>query len=162
MEEKILVFDQQKCTGCRLCELACSTFHTGESNPKRSRIKVAKRESMGVYLPLTCNHCERAYCVESCPAGACHRDPEMIHRVVIDKDKCIGCKSCVLSCPFGHPFFDMMERVSVKCNHCDGDPQCVAFCNPKAINYITSNKSEMFRKRKSANKLFESSKQLRK
>jgi len=51
-EEKVLVVDQQKCTGCRLCELVCSVFHTGTSNPSRSRVKVVKWEDVGFYLPM--------------------------------------------------------------------------------------------------------------
>ena len=84
MDEKILVVDQQKCTGCRQCEMVCSVFHTGASNPSRSRIKVVKWEAIGLYLPLACNHCEKAYCVEVCPTKACHREPENNNRVTID------------------------------------------------------------------------------
>jgi Fe-S-cluster-containing dehydrogenase component len=115
MEEKVLVVDQQKCTGCRLCEMVCSVFHTGASNPSRSRVKVVKWEEVGFYLPMACNHCEQAYCVEVCPTKACHREPENNNRVTIDKKLCIGCRTCIIACPFGHPFFDVQERVTVKC-----------------------------------------------
>jgi len=135
MQGKVLYIDHEKCTGCRECELACSVFHTGASNPSRARIKVYKWEWEGIYLPMTCQNCEDPFCVEVCPTKACHKDPEL-NRVVIDKDKCIGCKTCIVACPFGAPLFDKTEGITVKCNYCDGDPQCVRFCETKAIRYI--------------------------
>lgn len=161
MEEKVLVVDQQKCTGCRQCELVCSVYHTGASNPSRSRIKVFKWEHAGIYLPLICNHCEKAYCLEVCPTKACHREPELNHRVVIDKILCIGCKTCIMACPFDHPFFDVKERVTVKCDFCDGDPQCVAFCYAKAIYFVDTDNIQMSKKREAANKFADSMKQIR-
>ncbi len=135
MQEKVLVIDQEKCTGCRLCELVCSVYHTGSSNPSRARIKVIKWEDVGLYLPLTCQNCEDPHCVEVCPTKACHRDLER-HMVLIDKDKCIGCKTCILACPFGAPLFDKVERVTIKCDYCDGEPQCVRFCDIGAIKFV--------------------------
>jgi len=161
MEERVLVVDQQKCTGCRQCELVCSVYHTGSSNPSRSRIKVVKWEHAGIYLPLICNHCEKAYCLEVCPTKACHREPELNNRVVIDKKLCIGCKTCIMACPFSHPFFDIKEQVTVKCDYCDGDPQCVAFCYAKALFFTDADKIQMSKKREAANKFLESLKQIR-
>jgi anaerobic carbon-monoxide dehydrogenase iron sulfur subunit len=135
MPDKVLVIDHEKCTGCRLCELVCSVFHTGSSNPSRSRIKVVKWESVGIYLPLTCQSCEKPFCIEVCPAKACHRDLET-GTVVIDKDKCIGCKTCIIACPFGAPSFDHVDRVSIKCDYCGGEPQCARFCDVHAIKYM--------------------------
>ncbi len=153
MLEKVLVIDLERCTGCRQCEMVCSVFHTGASNPSRSRIKVIKWENVGVYLPMACNHCEQAYCVEVCPTKACHREPVNHNRVMIDKKRCIGCRTCILACPFGHPFFDVQERVTVKCDYCDGDPQCVRFCEVKAISFTDADKANISRRREFANKL---------
>lgn len=153
MEQKVLLVDQEKCTGCRQCEMVCSVYHTGASNPSRSRIKVVKWEQVGLYLPMTCNHCEEAYCVEVCPTKACHREPENGHRVVIDKNLCIGCRTCIIACPFGQPFFDHQERVTVKCDYCDGDPQCVAFCNVKAVSFVNADEAHLAKKREAAAKL---------
>ncbi|MFC2005094.1 4Fe-4S dicluster domain-containing protein [Chloroflexota bacterium] len=135
MPDKVLVINHEICTGCRQCELVCSVFHTGASNPSRSRIKVVKWEDIGLYLPLTCQNCEKPFCVEVCPTKACHIDLKM-NRVLIDKDKCIGCKTCILACPFGAPLFDKTERVTVKCDYCDGEPQCARFCEVGAIKYL--------------------------
>src|SRR5512143_3445970 len=88
MNGKVLLIDHEKCTGCRQCEMVCSVFHNGSSNPSRSRIKVVKWENVGFYLPTTCQNCEKPFCVEVCPTKACHKDLEH-QRVLIDRDKCI-------------------------------------------------------------------------
>jgi len=149
MQDKVLVVDYEKCTGCRLCEVVCSLFHTGTINPSRSRIKIVKWEDVG-HLPMTCNHCEQAYCVEVCPTKACHREPENNNMVAIDKKLCIGCRTCIIACPFGHPFFDIQDRVTVKCDYCDGDPQCVRFCYVKAVSFTGADKTSASKKREFA------------
>jgi anaerobic carbon-monoxide dehydrogenase iron sulfur subunit len=161
LDQKVLVVDQQKCTGCRQCEMVCSVFHTGASNPSRSRIKVLKWENVGLYLPMACNHCEKAYCAEVCPTKACHRDSENHNRVIIDKNLCIGCRTCIIACPFGHPFFDVRDRVTVKCDYCDGDPQCVSFCYAKAISFVDADRTNMARKREFASRLIDVTKPVR-
>jgi carbon-monoxide dehydrogenase iron sulfur subunit len=149
MQDKVLVVDYEKCTGCRLCEVVCSLFHTGTINPSRSRIKIVNWEGVG-HLPMTCNHCEQAYCVEVCPTKACHREPENNNRVTIDKKLCIGCRTCIIACPFGHPFFDIQDRVTVKCDYCDGDPQCVRFCYFQAVSFTDADKTSVAKKREFA------------
>ena len=135
MTDKVLVVDYTKCTGCRKCEVVCSVFHTGYSDPGRSRIRVLSLDEIGFYLPMSCQNCDEPFCTEVCPAKACHRDSET-DKVIIDKAKCIGCKTCILACPFGAPSFDRIEKVSIKCDFCGGEPQCVACCETKAIDYI--------------------------
>lgn len=154
MRGKVILIDQEKCTGCRLCELVCAVFHTGASNPSRSRIKVVKWENVGFYLPTTCQNCEKPFCVEVCPTKACHKDLEN-ERVLIDKDLCIGCKTCIVACPFGAPLFDKVERVSIKCDYCDGDPQCVTFCDVKAVRYVDAESINLPKKREVAVKFSE-------
>jgi Fe-S-cluster-containing dehydrogenase component len=70
--------------------------------------------------------------------------------VTIDKKLCIGCRTCIIACPFGHPFFDVQERVTVKCDYCDGDPQCVRFCDIKAISFTDADKTNVAKKREAA------------
>jgi anaerobic carbon-monoxide dehydrogenase iron sulfur subunit len=138
-QEKVLVIDQKKCTGCRKCEIVCSIVHNGASNPSRSRIRVAKLDEIGFYLPISCQSCEKPQCTEVCPAKAAHRDLKS-NKVLIDKKKCIGCKTCIIACPFGAPSFDIIDRVSIKCDFCEGTPQCVAACETKAIDYYEADK----------------------
>jgi len=152
MPPKVLVIDPEKCTGCRQCELVCSVGHTGESDPARSRIRVAKREDLGFYLPMTCQNCERAICTEVCPATACAKDPQLLV-AVIDPKKCIGCKSCVLACPFSAPSFDEVQRVSIKCDYCGGQPRCVTACTAGAISFVDADKVNWARRKQLADKL---------
>ncbi len=158
MNGKVIVVDHEKCTGCRLCEVVCSVFHTGSSNPARSRIKIVKWEDSGTYLPTTCMNCEKPFCVEVCPTKACHKEADQ-QRVVIDKDKCIGCKTCIVACPFGAPLFDNVERVSIKCDYCDGDPQCVNFCQTKAVDYVDADRINANKKRDVSFKFYELTRQ---
>ena len=154
MQGRVLMIDHEKCTGCRQCEMVCSVFHNGASNPSRSRIKVVKWEHVGFYLPMTCQNCEKPFCVEVCPTKACHKDLEN-QRVMIDRDKCIGCKTCIVACPFGAPLYDKVERISIKCDYCDGDPQCVRFCEAKAIAYVDEDQVGVSKKREVSLKFFE-------
>ncbi|OGO22633.1 MAG: hypothetical protein A2Z28_08220 [Chloroflexi bacterium RBG_16_51_9] len=146
MAEKVLAIDAEKCDGCRKCETACSVFHTGADNPGRSRIRILTWDNIGLHVPVTCQSCDKPFCTEVCPAKACHRDLKT-NKVLIDKNKCIGCKTCILACPFGVPLFDKVEHVTVKCDFCDGEPQCVACCEPRAIEYLDEEFVGMNRRR---------------
>ncbi len=70
MDKKILTVDPEKCTGCRNCELVCSVMHNGVSNPSLARIQIVKWENIGVYIPMSCQHCEDAPCMAVCPKDA--------------------------------------------------------------------------------------------
>jgi carbon-monoxide dehydrogenase iron sulfur subunit len=155
---KVLAIDYEKCTGCRLCELVCSVKHEGVSNPSRSRIKVMKWESEGLYIPMSCQQCEDAPCLNVCPVKAISRD-EALSRVMVDYDVCIGCRSCVAVCPFGAMHFDVIGRKVSKCDLCDGDPQCVSFCDMKAVDYVSADRVSVFKKREAALRLSAAQKQ---
>jgi len=150
--EKVLVVEHEKCTGCRLCELVCSVYHDGVCNPARGRIKIVKWESEGVYVPVVCQHCEDAPCMNACPAKAIYRDPDT-DAVVVDYSKCIGCKFCVTVCPFGAMGYNPVDKKVFKCDLCGGDPQCVRFCDMKAVNFVPADKYTSSKKRVAAEKV---------
>lgn len=133
--EKILVTNHEKCTGCRLCEMVCSVMHTGVNNPTRSRIHVIKWPMEGFELPMLCQQCEEAPCITICPKDALSRDP-LLGRVALSYDLCIGCRMCVIACPFGGMGIDTVSRQVIKCDLCDGDPTCVRFCISGALQFI--------------------------
>jgi carbon-monoxide dehydrogenase iron sulfur subunit len=133
--DKVLKISHEKCTGCRLCELVCAVKHHHVSNPSRSRIRVIKWEADGTYVPMACQQCEDAPCVAACPPKALSRSAER-GRVELDYDACIGCRTCVSVCPFGAMHFVPAERKVIKCDLCDGDPQCVRFCDVKALEFV--------------------------
>jgi len=149
---KALFIDYQKCTGCRTCELVCAVRHDGFSNPARSRIRVMKWEAEGLYIPMSCQQCQDAPCMNVCPVKAIARD-EQLGRVSLDYDACIGCRSCVGVCPFGAMSFNSIDKQVFKCDLCDGDPQCVRFCDVKAVNLLEEEDVSILKKRVAAEKL---------
>ena len=149
---KALYIDYQKCTGCRLCELVCAVFHDGISNPARSRIKVMKWEAEGLYIPMSCQQCQDAPCMNVCPVKAISRDEEL-GRIFVDYDVCIGCRSCVAVCPFGAMNFNIKDKQVFKCDLCDGDPQCVRFCEVGAIDFLEMDDVSIYKKRDAATRI---------
>ncbi len=131
----MLMIYPDRCTGCHNCELACSAFHDGEFRLHTSRIHVHTWEMEGMSVPTTCEQCDDAPCVAVCPTGAMHNDPPG-NRVGWCETKCIGCRMCVLACPFGAVAYDSSRRRILKCDLCDGAPECVAFCPVNALEYL--------------------------
>ena len=149
---KVLQINYQKCTGCRLCELVCAVVHDGKSNPARSRIKVMKWEAEGLYIPMSCNQCQDAPCLNACPVKAIYRDEEL-GRVMVDQEVCIGCRTCVAVCPFGAMSYNTKDKQVFKCDFCDGEPQCVRFCDMKAVDYVDADEVSIDKKREAAERL---------
>jgi len=108
--------------------------NTGEFNPYRSRIQVISLEDEFSHFPIVCLQCDTAPCAQICPTEAITKD-KATGAVKVSKTKCIGCKICVVACPFGNIFFSAPEGVAVKCELCDGDPQCVRFCVTGALEF---------------------------
>jgi Fe-S-cluster-containing hydrogenase component 2 len=151
-EGKVLVIHPEKCTGCRLCEMVCAVKHEGASNPARSRIRVIKWEMEGMYVPISCQQCQDAPCMSVCPAGAISRNEELDF-VQIDQDRCIGCRTCVAVCPFGAMSYNTTDKKVFKCDLCDGDPQCVRFCEVECLEYMDAGDVSILKKQEAALKL---------
>jgi molybdopterin-containing oxidoreductase family iron-sulfur binding subunit len=102
-----MVMDLDKCNGCQACVIACKVEHNTANEVNFTRI--FERE-VGTYpnanrqfLPVMCNHCEDAPCIDVCPTKATYaRDKDGI--VLVDWDKCIGCGACILACPYEQRF----------------------------------------------------------
>ncbi len=135
-EKGRIVADAKKCTGCRLCELACSAAHERIFDPAVSRIRVIKVEPIGLDYPSVCRFCGEASCIEACPVGALYRTPGS-DVVLLKKDICIICGACVEACPFGAIILHPSTRLPIVCDLCSGSPACVARCPTEAIRFIT-------------------------
>ena len=88
---------------------------------------------------MQCQQCENAPCVHVCPTGASYRDAD--GKVLVDKEKCIGCKYCMMACPYGVRSWNAAEKAVEKCTLCGQltaagqDPACVAACCANARFY---------------------------
>ena len=150
---KILVVDHERCTGGRICEIVCSVKNEHQSDPSRARIQVIKWEMEGYNLPMVCQHCEVPLCASVCPVNAIFRDNSR-GVVVTDDNLCIGCRACLSICPLGGISFDGKGKKILRCNHCQGDPTCVKFCDTKALQYIDEEQLASVQKRSKAIKLY--------
>lgn len=102
-----MVIDLRRCIGCNACTIACKQEH---GTPEDTHFARVVTREVGTYpatrrtfLPVLCNHCENAPCVEVCPSGASYIREDGI--VLVDRDKCIGCRACAVACPYMNRHF---------------------------------------------------------
>jgi Fe-S-cluster-containing dehydrogenase component len=145
MSNYLLSHDAENCIGCQACEIHCRVNKTLGPGPAPCRIiAVGPREVAGrpqlrfVFMP--CFHCEDAWCRRACPTGAMARR-ERDGIVHIDTTRCVGCKSCILACPWGAVQWDPQTRKAVKCDYCMDrldaglQPACVTKCVTGCLSF---------------------------
>lgn len=138
-----IVADPAKCIGCRTCEVACVVSHQEDQNCAAvtastftSRIRVVKGGTFTT--AVTCHQCEDAPCANVCPTQAIQQQLGVWR---VDQARCIGCKSCMVACPFGAmQVTGSAEQVqALKCDRCahrEAGPACVAACPTHALSCI--------------------------
>lgn len=150
--------DLTKCIGCHTCSVACKSENNtypqtspitsnGVTAEKVDWRNVIEKES-GTYprpkrdfITMSCNHCSEPSCLKSCPVSAITKRSED-GVVLIDQDKCIGCRYCVWACPYGAPRFNSVTKKVEKCTFCahrlaEGlQPACVTSCVGRALTVI--------------------------
>ena len=135
MDGKTLIIHPEKCNNCGDCEKACISTRTSLTSMGLSCIRILKDdEAEAFFFPIACKQCEHPPCMAACPKEAIYRD-EKLDRVLIDRQKCVGCGMCVSACPFGAMKLDRHKAKSYKCDLCGGDPECVKVCEPAALVY---------------------------
>ena len=130
--KKALVIDNNLCTGCRNCELACSVRHTNTFNPARARIQILKDEFRATVIPMVCLQCDSPLCAEACPTGAISENSVGV--LTVNHDLCIGCSNCVTACIYGGIVIDPLLGKAIKCDLCGGEPACIDACTYRAIS----------------------------
>ncbi|MCB1506538.1 MAG: 4Fe-4S dicluster domain-containing protein [Hyphomicrobiaceae bacterium] len=160
-----LLIDLDICVGCQACATSCKEWNTGGYSAPLSDIDPYGRDPNGAWLnrihsyeissngssrtvhfPRSCLHCETPACVTVCPTGASYkREEDGI--VLVDPDKCIGCKLCSWACAYGAREYDYAEGVMKKCTLCvdriynphlkqeDRIPACVRACPTGARHF---------------------------
>lgn len=124
--QKGFYFDQERCVGCQSCMLACKEWNDlppkvlGQRGPRWRQVLVFEKGSFPDFsrrfLSRACLHCSRPPCLAACPAQAIVKRAED-GIVLVDREKCIGCRECLSSCPFGVPQFGE-DGLMQKCNFC--------------------------------------------
>lgn len=132
---KVLFIDPGKCAGCRRCSLACSQRHEGYFSLVHSRNEIVPLPRKGLFVNMFCRQCTHPPCEAVCPQRAISRQVET-GALVVDADRCIGCRSCAIACPVGGVTKNMATGRMIKCDLCGGDPACVKECAYGALEYL--------------------------
>lgn len=139
---KRIYVNEEWCLGCHLCEYNCAYANSGVKNmvkalkdkPVFPRVRV--EDSGKITYAVSCRHCEDPLCIKGCISGALHKENGV---VVINKEKCVGCFTCVLLCPYGAVMPSPDGTAAQKCELCVnnsfGEPSCVKGCPNRAIVY---------------------------
>ncbi|MFO7924063.1 MAG: DMSO/selenate family reductase complex B subunit [Bacteroidales bacterium] len=142
-------FDSSACSGCKTCQVACRDKHDlGKGMLWRRVYEVAggdwRREGQAwvpdiysYYISMACNHCLDPICMNSCPNNAIYRNDDGL--VLIDEKRCMGCRYCEWTCPYGALHYDDEKGVMTKCTMCADyieqgkPPACVSACPMRVL-----------------------------
>jgi electron transport protein HydN len=156
--------DPEKCIGCRTCEIACATAHAEVKQSIAGAVQSSFIPRLFLVVmpdmasPVQCHHCEDAPCSSICQMSAISR---VDGRTVVDTTRCVGCKLCLMACPFGaiefvpqtlgtRPVYpraaskpeDWAARQFQRANNCDlcihraEGPACVQTCPKEALELV--------------------------
>ncbi len=128
---------RDRCDGCGKCVDACAMLKTGSPGAERSRIKIAADTGRVSFALAICRQCAEPRCASCCPSGALQRD-ERTGVVTWSEEKCVSCGLCTLACGYGGISLDPVSGKVMKCDQCDGKPECVAVCERGALELTSS------------------------
>jgi Fe-S-cluster-containing dehydrogenase component len=154
-----MVMVQNRCIDCERCVEACKQTNQVPSYGYRTKIyeqvrDIGPNEQERIFMPALCNHCNRPPCVRVCPTSATYKD-KTNGIVMMDYKRCIGCKTCMVACPYNARYFKEENRAVDKCNFCvdtrlaKGEPltACAAACPAGVRNFgdLSDTKSNVYR-----------------
>ena len=140
---KRVYVNEDCCLGCHLCEYYCAFANSGGTDMAKTfnlgrnpMPRITVEEGDGINFAVQCRHCTDAPCVKGCITGALSINNGVIE---IDDSRCVGCYTCVLSCPYGCIVIEEKNdgKTITKCELCTrnsaGEPACAANCPNRAI-----------------------------
>jgi Fe-S-cluster-containing dehydrogenase component len=142
---KRIFIDIEKCYNCKECKAKCSYYYKHsrvfkDSEKEESQNKGFEKFFSKVLQYYICRRCEDAFCINACPNEALFKDKDgILHRSLF---RCTSCKSCLVACPFGTIYKDVLEYKSSQCDFCltraddKNPPLCVVTCPEGAIQYV--------------------------
>lgn len=144
-------FDQELCTGCKACQIACKDKHDLPIGVNWRRVveytggswttsgDTFSQNVFTYYTSVACNHCENPVCMQVCPTTAMTQRED--GTLYVDDDKCVGCRYCEWACPYSAPQFNAETGNMTKCDLCydyretGQDPACVSACPSRALDW---------------------------
>ena len=145
MSNYMIKLNQRRCISCHACEVHCKAKNRVPSGAKLGKlIEIGPLDGDGkpvmlnLYMP--CFHCEKPWCVAACPTGAMTRR-EADGIVYVRQELCVGCKVCIMVCPWKVPQWNPATGRAIKCDLCrdlvdQGEvPACVAGCTAHALEF---------------------------
>jgi Fe-S-cluster-containing dehydrogenase component len=142
--KKTMVIDLDRCIGCYSCEISCKIENDVALGVYYN--KVLTIGPVGIFpdieqyhLPTICQQCYNPSCVDVCPTGASFVAAD--GTVMINKELCIGCKYCMMACPYGARSYNAEQKVVEKCTLCahltaiGEQPACVKVCCAKCRHF---------------------------
>ena len=153
MSQQAFYFDGTRCTGCKTCQMACKDYknidlgisfrHVYEvtiGDTVKDADGILTTTCVSYPLSMSCNHCDSPICFEKCPQSAIIKDADT-GLMSIDEEKCIGCGTCAIVCPYSAPKVDEEKKKAVRCDLCADrvtqgkQPICVEACPLRALDF---------------------------
>ncbi|MFO7596804.1 MAG: 4Fe-4S dicluster domain-containing protein [Desulfocurvibacter africanus] len=141
--------NQARCISCKACEVHCKAKNRVPKGAKLGILVSTNPVKEGdnpkiLNLFMPCFHCEQPWCVAACPTGAMtRRDKDGI--VYVNAELCVGCKACIVACPWKIPQWDETSGRAIKCDFCRDrldqglKPACVTACTARALEFVEPN-----------------------